>query len=952
MHENSYTHNPLIHKDRRPQANASAWVRSFDCSHLAPLIVCRGPIRKETMDVMEEMGIAHYGILLSEKDSITYTYALAPELRKLTDPDRVHRVPDYSGATREERNQRINQIIAIAKENGYNSVFAGYGFMAEEEEFVRAIEEAGLTFVGPCSRTVRGAGRKDEAKRTASLAEVSVTPGTDNVTTLTLLAKAADKSALEALAGAHELAVDAGIFAEGTSLEDCAGALLEASYTKGIDIITTDEIIETVVAQVAKTWTDFGNNRVRLKAIGGGGGKGQRILAAPAEDDRPLDERVKEATDPIPAAVREVLGEVKATGVGDNKNMLIELNVEYTRHMEIQLVGNGDWCLALGARDCSLQMHEQKLLEVSNTVEDLGKEIAEAPNDIIATALQADLEILTKMEAESVRFGQAVGLDSVSTFECIVDRERHYFMEMNTRIQVEHRVTELCYALEFTNPDDPNDTFVTESLVEVMVLLAAHKERLPEPKRIPRKQASVEARLNATNACLAPHAGGIIHYWSDPLSDEIRDDQGISLKNPDTGNFMKYRLAGAYDSNIALLVTVGDSRAHSYETLSQVLRRTKLQGTDLATNLEFHYGLVNWFAARNVRAKATTRFVMPYLTLVGKLKDLCDKIDAHWAFGEIMRHRHEAVLAQGGEDAKKHAAACDLVMSRKRTLLLRPLEALLANPHVLSGWLSQHRGDFFMENGRVHWQANPTQLLADTYHYLNMDWREDAMPAEIIWDHDQALLDKALAFYARCEELLSPKDYTHLDELLRQETGPLDTEKWQQVREAHFGFSYGLELLALLPIIADEAGFYDLRVEDDLTIHIPDELTDAALQERMMKVLVPPPVSGADEIVAVSGGMFYPREAPDMDVFIKKGEHFEKGQPLYIVEVMKMFNKVAAPFSGTIDEILVEGDGVIVAKGQTLFKVTPDEKIEAPDPAALRKQRRVATAEFLKRCYS
>src|SRR5690606_33185753 len=184
-----YLNNPLIHRARRLDAAPSAWVRSFDCSRMKPLIICRGPIRKEAMDVFEEMGIRGYGILLSEKDSITYTNALAPELRKLTDPGRVHRVPDYTGASKEERIQRIRQIIQIAKENGNNSIFAGYGFMAEDEEMVRSMEEAGLKFIGPCSYTVRAAGLKDEAKRTALNVGVSTTPGVDNLTALTLLAK-------------------------------------------------------------------------------------------------------------------------------------------------------------------------------------------------------------------------------------------------------------------------------------------------------------------------------------------------------------------------------------------------------------------------------------------------------------------------------------------------------------------------------------------------------------------------------------------------------------------------------------------------------------------------------------------------------------------------------------------------------------------------------------------
>ena len=237
--------------------------------------------------------------------------------------------------------------------------------------------------------------------------------------------------------------------------------------------------------------------------------------------------------------MREVLNEVKANGVGDNKNVLVELNIEQTRHNEIQLLGNGEWCIALGGRDCSLQMHEQKLLEVSVTQEGLLAAIAKAKaagKRAEVKALESDLKVLKQMEEESERFGKAVGLDSASTFECIVDRDRHFFMEVNTRIQVEHRVTELCYSLKFTNPKDKNDFFIVESLVEAMALLARHKERLPRPERIVRFNASVEARLNATDASLSPHAGGMIRYWSKPIEGEIRDDQGISLVNPDTGS--------------------------------------------------------------------------------------------------------------------------------------------------------------------------------------------------------------------------------------------------------------------------------------------------------------------------------------------------------------------------------------------------------------------------------
>ena len=112
--------------------------------------------------------------------------ALSPELR-IMDHAHVHAVPDYTGATKEERVQRIDQMIAICREHGYGYVFAGYGFMAEDAEFVRRLEEAGIGFIGPCSHTQMAAGAKDEAKRTAIENQVSVTPGVNDATTRTIL---------------------------------------------------------------------------------------------------------------------------------------------------------------------------------------------------------------------------------------------------------------------------------------------------------------------------------------------------------------------------------------------------------------------------------------------------------------------------------------------------------------------------------------------------------------------------------------------------------------------------------------------------------------------------------------------------------------------------------------------------------------------------------------------
>ncbi len=935
MSNEFYLSNPLIHRDRKLGDGTTEWERQFDCTHIRPLIICRGPIRKEAMDVFTEMGITHFGILLSEKDSIVYRNAIAPELRSLTNPDRVHRVPDYSGADKEERGQRIDQIINIARENNYNAIFAGYGFMAEDETMVAAMEAAGLNFIGPCSRTVHDAGLKDEAKRTALKCGVSVTPGIDNGTALTLLKKHPDVSALQALVDEYGLTVESATLAnESITLEDKADTVLAASYKKGLDLYTVDELCISLTEAVEKMTADYPQNRVRLKAIGGGGGKGQRILG--------IGECARTAE-----MVREILNEVKTTGVGDNKNVLVELNIETTRHQEIQVIGNGQWSLSMGGRDCSLQMHEQKLLEVSVTVESLQRALAQAETGGHAEevrVLRQDLVTLKAMEQEAERFGEAVGLDSVSTFECIVDRDKHFFMEMNTRIQVEHRVTELCYALKFANPQNADEFFVVESLVEAMVLLAAHAEKLPRPERLVRMNDSVEARLNATNQALQPHAGGIIEAWSDASHGEIRDDQGISLHNPDTDVFMKYTLAGAYDSNIALLLTVGETRLDTYQKMAEAIRLTRMRGRDLATNLEFHYGLVNWFIGQNINARPTTRFIVPYLTAVGELKQQANNLDIAHAYAEL----GEAALSQVEGEAR--AALAD-TLQLKESLLMRPLTSLLEEPHILSGWLSMNRDCYTLIEGKICWNENPIELLADTYHFLNMDFLVgDAPPAAaMIWDHDNVILQDALAFYSELNERLAAEDWMELCAALDASEPPagFDADLWSQVRAAHQGYQAGTDILAALPSIAEATDFYALTVNADLSIDIPERLTDEALQKAMSKVLVPPPIARSDEILTISGGMFYSRETPAHDVYVSEGDHFNAGDPLFIVEVMKMFNKVYAPFSGTIAKVLVDTDGSIISKGQAIFKIVPDEVVVEVSAEEISARRTAATTAFL-----
>lgn len=251
------------------------------------------------------------------------------------------------------------------------------------------------------------------------------------------------------------------------------------------------------------------------------------------------------------------------------------------------------------------------------------------------------------------------------------------------------------------------------------------------------------------------------------------------------------------------------------------------------------------------------------------------------------------------------------------------------------------------------WLRNPVGVLNETYEYLHMNYRPHKPAAEIIWGHDNELLQQALSFSRTLRERfgLARDEYDKLNEILKSKEpqGGFDQKTWDQIRSAHFGYEAGLELLGILFQVGVNTKFWELKVEEDLEITIPEYLNDPELQARMKKVLVPPPATKADEIVAVCGGMYYAQEAPGMPPFVFEGMHFEKGQPLYIIEVMKMFNKVYAPFAGTIDKIVMtSGDGTIVAKGQPLFKITPDEKFVEVDVNAVEKEKRTLTSEYLK----
>jgi biotin carboxyl carrier protein len=139
-----------------------------------------------------------------------------------------------------------------------------------------------------------------------------------------------------------------------------------------------------------------------------------------------------------------------------------------------------------------------------------------------------------------------------------------------------------------------------------------------------------------------------------------------------------------------------------------------------------------------------------------------------------------------------------------------------------------------------------------------------------------------------------------------------------------------------------ESGFTEIGVGENLEPTFPEKFTDADSVAELTRALAPAPKASSDEIVTPMGGAFYGREAPHLPILVDEGDHFEAGQPLFIIEVMKMFNKVLAPFAGTVKaKLMNDGDGQIVHKGQVIFKIEPDERIveESEDEIAARRRK-------------
>jgi acetyl/propionyl-CoA carboxylase alpha subunit len=283
-----------------------------------------------------------------------------------------------------------------------------------------------------------------------------------------------------------------------------------------------------------------------IKAAAGGGGRGMRVVRAPDE--------LEEA---LAAARREA-----EAAFGDDR-VFFERFVERPRHVEIQLLGDGEEVSSLGERDCSVQRRHQKILE-------------ESPSPAV------DAELRSSLGEAAVAFARAVGYVGAGTAEFMLEGESFWFLELNARIQVEHPVTELVTGID---------------LVEQQLAIASGRRASALGSTHDPEGHAVEARLYAEDPLtFLPQAGRIDRLR---LPEDVRVDAGVEQGD---------EVPVAYDPLIAKLIAYGETREEALDRLAKGLRETEVRG--VTTNLP----LLRWLVVHpELRAgRATTAFLIDF----------------------------------------------------------------------------------------------------------------------------------------------------------------------------------------------------------------------------------------------------------------------------------------------------------------------------------------------------
>jgi acetyl-CoA/propionyl-CoA carboxylase, biotin carboxylase, biotin carboxyl carrier protein len=421
------------------------------------LVANRGEIAVRIFRTLRELGIATVAVY-SEVDRGSLHVAAADEAYLLG-----------PGAPAESY---LNQerILAAAARSGAEAIHPGYGFLAENASFARAVARAGLVWIGPPGDAIETMGSKTAAREQMTAAGVPVVPG------------------------------------------------------------TTEPV--TSVDEVVRLGDELGWP-LAIKAAAGGGGKGLKVVAGPDEAERALE-----------SAQRE--GEAYFS----DPSVYVERYLEDPRHVEVQVLADAHGnVIHLGERDCTIQRRHQKLVE-------------ETPSPAVDDALRERIGEIAVEAARAVRYRSA------GTIEGLLTRDGEYFfLEMNTRIQVEHTVTE-----EVTGLD----------LVREQVLIAAGEPLSLRQEDVRLTGHAIECRINAEDPSngFLPSPGRITAY-REPGGPGVRVDSGVAAGS---------EIPGLYDPLVAKLIVYGVDREHARNRMLRALGEFRIGG--VTTLLGFHRALL------------------------------------------------------------------------------------------------------------------------------------------------------------------------------------------------------------------------------------------------------------------------------------------------------------------------------------------------------------------------
>jgi acetyl-CoA carboxylase, biotin carboxylase subunit len=366
-------------------------------------------------------------------------------------------------------------IISAAEVTDSVAIHPGYGFLSENADFAERVEKSGFVFIGPKAETIRMMGDKVSAIRTMKKAGVPCVPGSDGPL--------------------------------GTEPD--------------VNIKTAREIGYPII----------------VKASGGGGGRGMRVVHAEA------------------ALLNAIaVTQQEAQAAFGNPQVYMEKFLEKPRHIEFQVIAdNFGNVVHLGERDCSMQRRHQKVME-------------EAPAPGITPKQRA------KMGERVVEACKAVGYRSAGTFEFLYQDGEFYFIEMNTRIQVEHPVTEAITGID---------------LVKTQLLIASG-EKLPfKQDDIEFRGHALECRINAEDARTFMPSPGLVKRWHAPGGPGIRVDSHV---------YSGYTVPPNYDSMVAKLISHGDTRDTAIARMRNALAELVVEG--IKTNTALHQEILNHTAFR------------------------------------------------------------------------------------------------------------------------------------------------------------------------------------------------------------------------------------------------------------------------------------------------------------------------------------------------------------------